>query len=54
MNFHEHAIKNVLSGGENICDAGNVANAGTAATFEIADAKLFLPVITLLTEDSII
>ena len=29
----------VLSGGENINDARAVANAGTAATFKITDAK---------------
>ena len=41
----------VLSGGENI---GNevVANAGTAATFKITDAKLYVPVVTLSAEDN--
>ena len=41
----------VLSGGENIND-GVVANAGTAATFKITDAKLYVPVVTLSTEDN--
>ena len=42
----------VLSGGENIDNAGAVANTGTAATFKITDAKLYVPVITLLIEDN--
>ena len=42
----------VLSGGENIDNAGAVVNAGTAATFKITDAKRYVPVVTLLTEDS--
>ena len=46
-------IKNcVLSGGENINDAGAVANAGTAATFKIADVKLYVPVVTLSAKGS--
>ena len=36
----------VLSGGENIDNAGAVANAGTAATFKITDTKLYVPVVT--------
>ena len=40
----------VLSGGENIDNAGAVANAGTEATFKITDAKLYVPVVTLPTE----
>ena len=43
----------VLSGGENMNDAGAVANAGTAATFNITDAKLHVPVVTLSVEDNI-
>ena len=43
----------VLSVGENIDNAGAVANAGTAATFKITDAKLHVPVDTLSAEDSI-
>ena len=43
----------VLSGGENINNAGAVENAGTAATFKITDAKLYIPVVTLSTEDSV-
>ena len=39
-----------LSGGENIDNAGAVANAGTAAT--LTDAKLYVPVVTLLTGDN--
>ena len=42
----------VLSGGENIDNAGAVANAGTEATFKITDAKLYVPVVTLSTEDN--
>ena len=42
----------VLSGGKNIDNAGAVANAGTAATFKITDAKLYVPVVTLSTEDN--
>ena len=42
-----------LSGEENIYDAWNVANAGTAATFKKTDAKFFLLVVTLLTEDNV-
>ena len=34
----------VLSVGENIDDAGVVANAGTAATLKITDAKLYVPI----------
>ena len=41
----------VLSGGENINDARAVANAGTAATFKITDAKLYVPIVTLSAED---
>ena len=43
----------VLSGGENIDNAGVVANAGTAATFKITDAILYVPAVTLSTEDSV-
>ena len=42
----------LLSGGENINDAGAVANAGTAATFKITDAKLHVPIVTLSAEDN--
>ena len=42
----------VLSGGENINDAGAVANAGTAATFKTTDAKLYVPIVTLSAEDN--
>ena len=42
----------VLSGGENIDNAGAVANARTAATFKITDAKLYVPVVTLSIEDN--
>ena len=46
-------IKNcVLSGWENIDNAGAVANAGAAATFKITDAKLYVPVVTLSAEDN--
>ena len=37
----------VLSSGENIDNAGAVANAGRAATFKITDAKLYVPVALL-------
>ena len=37
----------VLSSGENIDNAGAVANAGRAATFKITDAKLYVPVVLL-------
>ena len=40
-----------LSGGENINNAGVVANAGTSVTFKITDAKLYVSVVTLSTED---
>ena len=43
----------MLSGGENINDAGVVANAGTAANFKITDSNLYVPVVTLLTEDNV-
>ena len=43
----------VLSGGENINNAGADANAWTAATFKITDAKLYVPILTLSTEDSV-
>ena len=42
----------VLSGGENINNAGAVANGGTVATFKITDAKLYVPAVTLSTEDN--
>ena len=42
----------VLSGGENINDAKAVANAGTAATFKITGAKLYVPIMTLSAEDN--
>ena len=42
----------VLSGGENIDNAGAVANARTAATLKITDAKLYAPVVILSTEDN--
>ena len=42
----------VLSGRENIENAGAVTNAGTAANFKITDAKLYVPVVTLSTEDN--
>ena len=41
-----------ISGGENIDNAGVVANAGTGATFKITDVKLYVPVVTLFTEDN--
>ena len=43
----------LLSGGENINDAEAVANAGTAATFKINDAKLHVLVVTLWAEDNV-
>ena len=43
----------VLTGGENINNTGAVADAGTAATFKITDAKLYVPIVTLSTEDSV-
>ena len=43
----------VVSGGENLNNAGAVANAGAAATFKITDAKLYVLVVTLSTEDSV-
>ena len=42
----------VLSGGEDTDNAGAVANARTAATFKITDAKRYVPVVTLSTEDN--
>ena len=46
-------IKNcVLSGGENIDNAGAVANARTVVTFKITNAKIYVPIITLSTKDS--
>ena len=42
----------VLSGGENIDNAGAVANTGTVATFKITDAKICFPIVTLSTKDS--
>ena len=42
----------VLSGWEKIDNAGAVANAGAAATFKITDAKLYVPVDSLLTENN--
>ena len=42
----------VLSGGENIDNAGAVANTGTVATFKITDAKIYFPIVTLSTKDS--
>ena len=42
----------VLSGEENINDPGAVTNAGTAATFKITDAKLYVPIVTLPAEDN--
>ena len=43
----------VLSSGEGIDNAGAVGNTGTAATFKITDAKLCVPFVTLLTQDSV-
>ena len=43
----------LLSGGENINNAGAVANAGTAVTFKITDAKLYISIVTLSTEDNV-
>ena len=37
---------------ENINDAGSVANAGAAATFEITDEKLYVQIVTLSAEDN--
>ena len=42
----------LLSGGENINDAEAVANAGTAATFKITDAKLYVLIVTFSAEDN--
>ena len=42
----------VLSGGENIDNAGAVSKTGTAVTFKITDAKRYVPVVTLLLEDN--
>ena len=50
--FLEQTENCLLSGGENINDAGAVANAGTAATFKITDAKLYVPIVTLSVEDN--
>ena len=41
-----------MPGEENIDNAGDAANAGTAAPFKITDAKLYVPVVTLSTDDS--
>ena len=46
-------MKIVLSVEENINKAGAVANAGTAATFKITDAKLYVPVVNLSTKDNV-
>ena len=43
----------VLSSGENINNVEAVANPGTAATFKITVAKLYVPVVTLSTKDSV-
>ena len=32
---------------------GDVANAETAASFKITDAKLYVPIVTLSTEDNV-
>ena len=42
----------VLSGGENIDNAGAVANTGTVATFKITNAKIYVPIVTLSTKGS--
>ena len=42
----------ILSGGENIDNAGAVANARTVVTFKITNAKIYVPIITLSTKDS--
>ena len=42
----------VLCGGENINDTGAVANAGTAATFKITDAKFYVPIVALSAVDN--
>ena len=44
--------KCILFGGDKK-NAGAVQNAVTAATFKITDAKLYLPVVTLSTEDNV-
>ena len=44
--------KCILFGGDKK-NAGVVQNAVTAATFKITDAKLYLPVVTLSTEDNV-
>ena len=43
----------LLSGEENINNAGAVGNAGTAVTFKITDAKLYISIVTLSTEDNV-
>ena len=43
----------VLCSGENIDSAGAVVNVGTAATFKITDAKIYVPVVTLSTENNV-
>ena len=43
----------VLCSGENIDSAGAVVNAGTAATFKITDAKIYVPIVTLSTENNV-
>ena len=48
----EWTKNSVLSGGENVNDSGAVANAGTAVTFKIPDAKLYVPIVTLSAEDN--
>ena len=42
----------ILSGAENIDNAGAVVNLRTAATYKITDAKRYIPVVTLSTEDN--
>ena len=43
----------VSSGGENISNDGAVENAGTTATFKTTDAKRYVPVVTLSTENNV-
>ena len=52
LRFHYHGLKIVYYLVEKRDNAGAVANAGTAATFEITDSKLYVPVVALSTEDN--
>ena len=53
LNFQQHGGEKCILSGGTVNNAGVVQNARTAATFKMTDAKIYVPVVTLSTEDNV-